>query len=201
MRKYLIVVFSLILNITLCLSCTSLSKTDMVGLEDLDDVEEIETVMEEFNYVEIMEKMNSKSSCLTKYIEITDDYKIIIHYKNESNEVYVIPLEYFSSVDTRLDSDFMYKGVINGMINIQDLFGNNLVVNTIFVDYDISYTVPENKCLKMNPGDEYISEELLLDKLIYLEKLKGTGIVIKIYYGFPTCSSDDILSNIVLLSL
>ena len=198
MRKYIMVVFNLFLGVFMYISCTSINKSNEIGIKiSNEDNEEI--IMEELEYdLETIERMNSRfGGYLTKYIEVTDNYEIIIHYKNESNETYLIPKSNLHPVDTRLDSDLMYRGVINEILNIEDSLGNNLVVKGILIDYNIYHIITEDECLRMLPGDEYISEPMLLEKLIYLGKLKGTGTVIKIYYGCP----DYIDSNVVYLTL
>ena len=126
MRKYIMVVFNLFLGVFMYISCTSINKSNEIGIKiSNEDNEEI--IMEELEYdLETIERMNSRfGGYLTKYIEVTDNYEIIIHYKNESNETYLIPKSNLCPVDTGSSSDLMYS-VINGALSIEDSFGNNL---------------------------------------------------------------------------
>ncbi len=150
MRKYIMVVFNLFLGVFMYISCTSINKSNEIGIKiSNEDNEEI--IMEELEYdLETIERMNSRfGGYLTKYIEVTDNYEIIIHYKNESNETYLIPKSNLHPVDTRLDSDLMYRGVINEILNIEDSLGNNLVVKGILIDYNIYHIITEDECLRM----------------------------------------------------
>ena len=198
MRKYTMVVFSYVFILVLFFySCSSLNVNDNIIKTNKN---ERELYMNEEEYdLETIEKLNSRFGGNIKiYIELTSNYEIIIHYKNETDNIYYIPYDFFYAIDTRLDSDLKVRAVIARTINIEDSYGIDLLAERkITIDKNIYHVITEDECLRMLPGDEYVSEPVSLNNMINLDLLKNTGMEIRIYYGSP----ENIRSNIITLLL
>lgn len=209
MRQYLVGKLFLFVLLLLTISCFSVHEShenveindhsseetevnDNINKWDADNrltEEEFAKIIVEFDGV-----LNYYIRQLDVFIELVEEKYIILHYINNNDISLLIPDVCFH-VFFKGDNPNEKTGILSNTLHIIDDVGNELSVIEVFIDY--APFSAEDKCLKMDPGDEYVLKPVSLSSLIEMEKLIGTGTTIKIYYG----KLEKHQSNVVTLTL